>query len=406
MIHTSHEKIKILLLENIHPIAAEKLKEAGFEVVLESSSLDEPEIIKVINNFNILGIRSKTQLTHKLFAQAPHLLSVGAFCIGTNQIDLKAANRAGTAVFNAPYSNTRSVAELVISEMIALSRCLADRSMQAHQGQWVKSALGCREVRGKTLGIVGYGHIGSQVSILAEAMGMKVFYFDIVKKLPLGNSKAVDTFDELLKISDFLTLHVPETSQTKNMVSEKQLKIIKKGSYLINASRGTVVDIDALASALKSQHISGAAIDVFPYEPQNNSEKFETPLRGLPNVILTPHIGGSTEEAQEAIGLEVADSFIKYIKMGSTTGAVNFPNVDLPSSHRDSVRIMNVHKNVPGVLKNINEIIATEGANITSQYLATDSEIGYVVMDIEQSTIKETAQKIAQLNTSIRTRTL
>lgn len=399
---------KILLLENIHPIATDRLKDTGFQVVNESASLGEDDLLKVIGNFDILGIRSKTNLSAKFFEKAPHLLTVGAFCIGTNQIDLIRANQMGIPVFNAPYSNTRSVAEMVIAQMISLARNLGDRNMQAHQGAWNKSAKGCYEVRGKILGIVGYGHIGSQLSVLAEALGLHVLYFDIVKKLPLGNSKAANSLEELLKYSDFVSLHVPETPQTKNMISEKELKLMKKGAYLINASRGTVIDIPALVSALKSGHIGGAAVDVFPDEPQSNSETFESPLRGLSNVILSPHIGGSTEEAQEAIGLEVAESFIKFIRNGSTRGAVNFPNVDLPT-HQKSVRLLNVHKNVPGVLKDINEIVARSGANISAQYLSTDAEIGYLVMDMESSgptdtKAQTTADQIASLKTNIKTR--
>lgn len=399
---------KILLLENIHPIATDRLKDTGFQVVNESASLGEDDLLKVIGNFDILGIRSKTNLSAKFFEKAPHLLTVGAFCIGTNQIDLIRANQMGIPVFNAPYSNTRSVAEMVIAQMISLARNLGDRNMQAHQGAWNKSAKGCYEVRGKILGIVGYGHIGSQLSVLAEALGLHVLYFDIVKKLPLGNSKAANSLEELLKYSDFVSLHVPETPQTKNMISEKELKLMKKGAYLINASRGTVIDIPALVSALKSGHIGGAAVDVFPDEPQSNSETFESPLRGLSNVILSPHIGGSTEEAQEAIGVEVAESFIKFIRNGSTRGAVNFPNVDLPT-HQKSVRLLNVHKNVPGVLKDINEIVARSGANISAQYLSTDAEIGYLVMDMESSgptdtKAQTTADQIASLKTNIKTR--
>lgn len=394
---------KILLLENIHPVATDKLKDAGFQVVNESASLNEADLLKVIGNFDVLGIRSKTNLSADFLEKASHLLAIGAFCIGTNQIDLVKSNKLGIPVFNAPYSNTRSVAEMVIAQMISLSRNLGDRNMQAHQGKWNKSANGCYEVRGKVLGIVGYGHIGSQLSILAESLGLHVVYYDVVKKLPLGNSRSADSLEELLKYSDFVSLHVPETPQTKNMIGAKELKQMKKGAFLINASRGTVVDISALVDALKSKHIGGTAVDVFPYEPQSNSETFETPLRGLSNVILSPHIAGSTEEAQEAIGVEVAESFIKFIRNGSTRGAVNFPNVDLPA-HENSVRLLNVHKNVPGVLKDINEIVAQAGANISAQYLSTDSEIGYLVMDLENAKAQDTADRISKLKTNIKTR--
>ncbi len=394
---------KILLLENIHPVATDRLKDAGFHIVNESASMNEADLLKVIGNFDALGIRSKTNLSANFFDKAPNLLTVGAFCIGTNQVDLVKSNQLGVPVFNAPYSNTRSVAEMVIAQMISLARNLGDRNMQAHQGKWNKSAQGCYEVRGKVLGIVGYGHIGSQLSVLAESLGLHVIYYDVVKKLPLGNSRAADSLDELLKYSDFVSLHVPETPQTKNMISEKQLNQMKKGAFLINASRGTVIDIPALVSSLKSSHLGGVAVDVFPNEPQSNSETFKSPLRGISNVILSPHIGGSTEEAQEAIGLEVAESFIKFLRNGSTRGAVNFPNVDLPT-HENSVRLLNVHKNVPGVLKDINEIVAKSGANISAQYLSTDSEIGYLVMDLESVNAQQTADEISKLKTNIKTR--
>lgn len=394
---------KILLLENVHPVATDRLKDAGFHVVNEGASLSEEELLKVIKNFDVLGIRSKTNLSANFFDKASHLLTVGAFCIGTNQIDLVKSNKTGIPVFNAPYSNTRSVAEMVIAQMISLARNLGDRNMQAHQGKWNKSANGCFEVRGKILGIVGYGHIGSQLSVLAESLGLHVIYYDVVKKLPLGNARSAESLSELFKYSDFVTLHVPETPQTKNMISQKELAQMKKGAFLINASRGTVIDIPALVESLKSKHIGGVAVDVFPYEPQSNSETFETPLRGLSNVILSPHIGGSTEEAQEAIGLEVAESFIKFIKNGSTRGSVNFPNVDLPA-HEKTVRLLNVHKNVPGVLKDINEIVAQAGANISAQYLSTDAEIGYLVMDLENAQAQETSDRISKLKTNIKTR--
>lgn len=399
------QQTKVLLVENVHPIATEKLKDAGFHVVNENASLNETDLLKVIKNFDVLGIRSKTNLSAEFFDKAQHLLTVGAFCIGTNQIDLVKANKVGVPVFNAPYSNTRSVAEMVIAQMISLARNLGDKNMQAHQGKWNKSANGCYEVRGKTLGIVGYGHIGSQLSVLAESLGLQVIYHDVIKKLPLGNSKTAGSLADLLKNSDFISLHVPETAQTKNMISQKEFSQMRKGAFLINASRGTVIDIPALVEALKSNRIGGVALDVFPYEPQSNSESFQSPLQGLSNVILSPHIGGSTEEAQEAIGVEVAESFIKFIKNGSTRGAVNFPNVDLPI-HDKTVRLLNVHKNVPGVLKDINEIVAQAGANISAQYLSTDSEIGYLVMDLENAKAQDTADRISKLTTNIKTRIL
>lgn len=400
---TSHSKIKILLVESIHPVAKEQLESAGFDVTLINHSPDEAELIQLIPQYQILGIRSKTNLTRTFFQSSSHLLAVGAFCIGTNQIDLESANRKGVPAFNAPYSNTRSVAELVIAEIIALSRQLGDRNNGAHQGEWIKSAIGSREVRGKTLGIVGYGHIGSQLSILAEALGLKVIFYDIIKKLPLGNAQSTGSLEELLGLSDFVSLHVPETPQTKDLIGAQELKKMKRGSYLINASRGTVVDIMALAEALKEKHLLGAAIDVFPEEPASNKEKFVSPLQKLSNVILTPHIGGSTEEAQYNIGVEVAQSLTQYIKNGSTTGAVNFPNVDLPI-HRACRRIINVHRNEPGVLGEINGIVSKEGANILGQYLATDKNIGYLVMDLEKGEADRVAKEITLLKRSIHTR--
>ncbi|MCC6277923.1 MAG: phosphoglycerate dehydrogenase [Oligoflexia bacterium] len=398
-------KIKILLLENIHPRAHEMFKKEGYDVEGVKQALSESELLKRIEDVHVLGIRSKTQLTKKLFENAPRLLSVGAFCIGTNQIDLSAAKRRGVCVFNAPFSNTRSVAELIMAEVVMLSRQIGDRNAGTHLGQWNKAATGCYEVRGKTLGIVGYGHIGSQVSVLAESFGMKVQYFDIITKMPMGNSHQVETLDDLLEVSDFVTLHVPETPQTKNIISQKQLKKMKKGSYLLNASRGTVVDVEALADALKSKHLAGAAVDVFPVEPESNDEKFKSPLQGMANVILTPHIGGSTEEAQQNIGVEVATSLTKYINGGSTTGSVNFPQVDLPVQTQVH-RILNVHKNVPGVLKDINSIISDEGANIQGQFLSTDSDIGYLIVDLDQRVAEKVKERIKALPTSIKTRIL
>lgn len=400
---TMDKKLKILLVENIHPVAKERLLSEGFEVEWMKDSPSESELMKLVQDVHALGIRSKTQVTEKILNSGKNLLSVGCFCIGTNQVELKSANGMGIPVFNAPYSNTRSVAELVIAEMIGLSRQLTERSHKAHVGEWIKSAEGSREVRGKTVGIVGYGHIGSQVSVLAEAIGMKVAYFDIVKKLPLGNAQNTQTMLELLEISDFVTLHVPETQQTKNMITKAELSRMKKGSYLINASRGTVVVIEDLVEALKTGQLGGCAIDVFPMEPSSNKEKFSSPLQGLPNVILTPHIGGSTEEAQYAIGLEVADSFTRFLRNGSTSGAVNFPSVDLPV-HQGARRILNVHKNEPGVLREINSIVSEAGANIQAQYLSTDEYIGYLVMDVEQADAIPLADKISKLSRSIRTR--
>jgi D-3-phosphoglycerate dehydrogenase len=396
-------KPRILLVENIHSIAKEILESEGYEVDLLTYAPDEAELIQRIPNYCALGIRSKTELTAKVLEHTGQVLSIGCFCIGTNQVDLLTARRKGVAVFNAPHSNTRSVAELVIAEMIALSRQLGDRNTKAHSGEWVKSAEGSREVRGKTLGIVGYGHIGSQVSILAEAMGLKVLFYDTVKKLPLGNARSMNSLEDLLAASDFVTLHVPEIPETMNMIGARELSKMKKGSYLINASRGTVVVIEALVEALKSKHIAGCAVDVFPVEPSSNKEKFVSPLQTLSNVILTPHIGGSTEEAQKAIGVEVAESFRRFLKIGSSSGAVNFPNVDLPIKKGTS-RILNVHRNEPGVLGEINTIISKAGANIEGQYLSTDDEIGYLVMDVHSTHADQLATDIGKLNRSIRTR--
>jgi D-3-phosphoglycerate dehydrogenase len=394
---------RILLLENIHEVAQTRLQEVGFQVERLSHSPAEKELNTLLKQFDAVGIRSKTELRKSVLVENPHLMAVGAFCIGTNQVDLADANILGIPVFNAPHSNTRSVAELVIAEMIALSRRLGDRSAMAHKGEWIKSAEGSREIRGKTLGIVGYGHIGSQVSVLAEALGMKVMFYDVIKKLNLGNALIANSLDELLKNSDFVTLHVPETPQTANLITAKELSKMKKGAFLLNASRGTVVVIEDLAQALSSGHLGGCAIDVFPVEPASNKEKFQSPLQGLPNVILTPHIGGSTEEAQYSIGLEVAESFIRFFKIGSTSGAVNFPQVDLPFT-KNVQRIINVHLNQPGILGEINQVVSKAGANITSQYLSTDDKIGYLVMDFENIDAKGLNEEIQKLKRSIRTR--
>jgi len=400
-------EIRILLLENIHPVALEMLKDEGFNVEAVKSALTEAELLVRAKDVHILGIRSKTKLTRKYFESARKLLSVGAFCIGTNQIELEPARSHGVPVFNAPFSNTRSVAELVLAEIVILSRQVGDRSQQLHKGKWDKSAVGCFEVRGKTLGIIGYGHIGSQLSVLAESFGMKVVYYDIVTKMPIGNSRQIQKMDDLLAQSDFVTLHVPETPQTKNMIGAKQLAQMKKGSYLINASRGTVIEIPALSESLKAKHLSGCAIDVFPEEPESNDQVFKSEIQNLPNVILTPHIGGSTEEAQQNIGIEVATSISKFINNGSTTGSVNFPVVDLPIQNQGSShRILNIHKNVPGVLKNINSIISDVGANISGQYLATDPEIGYLIVDLDKQLSEKVREQVAALSTSIRTRIL
>lgn len=397
-------KKRILLLENIHPKTKTAFEQLGFAVDTEKTAFTEVELLKCIADYDILGIRSKTQITAKVLEQAHKLKAIGCFCIGTNQVDIDKATVCGVPIFNAPYSNTRSVAELVIAEIVALSRNFCDLSKQVHQGVWTKSAAGSREVRGKVLGIVGYGHIGSQVSILAEAMGMEVIYYDVIKKLPLGNAKNELTLEGLLKKSDFVTLHVPETPETKNMIAKKQFSQMKDGSYLINASRGTVVVIEDLKAGLDSKRIAGAAVDVFPSEPKNNDEKFVSLLQGIPNVILTPHIGGSTEEAQEAIGSEVSHSLSGYLLHGKSYGAVGFPSLDIPEKKMDITRIANVHKNVPGVLGEINSIVSRKGANIRAQYLSTNEQIGYLVMDLEavKNTV-DVAEDITKLKTSIKT---
>lgn len=400
---TSTEPLKILLVENIHPVAQERLREEGYETDLINHAPDEKELLSVLSKYNVIGIRSKTELSEKVLQSNPGLITVGCFCIGTNQVALNKANLLGLPVFNAPHSNTRSVAELILAEIVSLARQLGDRNMAAHRGDWLKIAEGSHEIRGKTLGIVGYGHIGSQVSILAESFGMKVVFYDVVKKLPLGNARAINQLPELLSQADFVTLHVPETMVTKNMISAQQLALMKEGSYLLNASRGTVVDILALSMALKEGHLAGAALDVFPEEPSSSKQKFISPLQGLKNVILTPHIGGSTEEAQYSIGVEVSESLLRYLKSGSSAGAVNFPQVDL-SVMEGAHRILNVHRNEPGVLGEINSLVSKYGANIKAQVLSTDAQIGYLLMDVERTEAQVLSQEISKLSRSIRTR--
>ena len=399
------EKIKILLLENIHVGAKELLTQQGFSVDLRKPSLSEAELVAAIADVHVLGIRSKTHVTAEVLHAARRLLAVGCFCIGTNQVDLDTANRCGVPVFNAPFSNTRSVAELVIAEIIGLSRQLYDRSREVHEGRWRKISDGSREVRGKTLGIVGYGHIGSQVGVLAEMMGLRVIFYDIRTCMPHGNNRQVDSLDEVLTTSDFVTLHVPATNKTHEMIGPAELGRMKRGSYLLNLSRGTVVVIDALAEAIKSERLAGAAIDVYPEEPEKNGDTFASPLQGLPNVILTPHVGGSTEEAQAAIGIEVATSLTKLINTGATTGAVNFPQIELPPEPGKH-RILNVHRNVPGVLRDINRIVSDRNANIHAQVLSTDPNIGYLMMDLDQEVSNEVKQDISELATNIKTRIL
>jgi D-3-phosphoglycerate dehydrogenase len=379
----SKDKMKIVLLEGIHRSAVEAFQADGYtNVEYHDKSLPEPQLLEAVRDAYLLGIRSSTQLTKNIFAAARHLIGVGCFCIGTNQVDLISAQEHGVAVFNAPFSNTRSVAELVLAEIVLLMRGIPARNAAAHRGQWLKTAAGSREARGKTLGIVGYGHIGTQVGVLAEALGMNVIFYDIEMKLALGNARSMPTLEALLEAADVVTLHVPQTPQTTKMIDAAALKRMKKGAALINAARGSVVDIDALVCALDSKHLSGAAIDVFPKEPKSNSEEFVSPLRGRDNVILTPHVGGSTQEAQRDIGIEVSSKLIKYSNNGSTLGAVNFPEVSLPE-HAGQHRLLHVHRNQPGVMSQINAIFSDAKINIAGQYLQTNPKIGYVVIDIE-----------------------
>ncbi|MCC5813289.1 MAG: phosphoglycerate dehydrogenase, partial [Leptospira sp.] len=357
-------KINVLLLENVHQDAYEMFQKDGFNVRLEKAAFSEEELLETIPDIHVLGIRSKTQITLPVLEKANRLLTIGCFCIGTNQVNLDEAEKRAVPVFNAPYSNTRSVAELVIGEIICLARKVGDQIRNNHEGRWTKVSSGCHEIRGKTLGIVGYGHIGSQVSVLAESMGMKVIYYDIQSKLPLGNAIAMPTYQELLKRVDFISFHVPENESTYNLFTKEQIKFMKQGSYVINASRGKVVQIDDLADAIRNGHIVGAAVDVFPEEPKSNDEVFQTPLQNLPNVILTSHIGGSTEEAQRNIGTEVAEKLIKFINNGSTSFSVNFPNIEMGSIKQGYYRILNIHKNQPGFLRDINSIISDLGGNI------------------------------------------
>jgi D-3-phosphoglycerate dehydrogenase len=397
--------IKVLLLENVHASAVELFGKEGFQVEAVKGALKEDELKRRVQDVHLLGIRSKTQITAGVLAEAKRLLGVGCFCIGTNQVDVEAANVLGVPVFNAPFSNTRSVAEMIIGEIVFLARRLGDRSREVHEGKWRKVSEGSVEVRGKTLGIVGYGHIGSQVGVLAEAMGMRVVFYDIATKLPMGNNRSVPALAELLAASDFVTLHVPATPQTVGLVGKEQLAQMRDGAHLLNASRGTVVDIPALAEAIRSGKVGGAAVDVYPDEPESNSDEFRSPLRGLPNVILSPHVGGSTMEAQEAIGREVGTSLSKYVNSGATTGAVNFPQLELapsPGAHR----ILNVHRNVPGVLRDINKIVSEHNANVRAQVLGTDAKIGYLVMDLDQELSTDVKRAIGALPTSIKTRIL
>ncbi|SIQ57004.1 phosphoglycerate dehydrogenase [Maribacter ulvicola] len=397
-------RIKVLLLENVHTAAFDNLSEDGFSVELIKHSLSEEELLEKIKGVHVLGIRSKTQVTQTVLDAADKLLVVGAFCIGTTQIDLDAAKKKGVVVFNAPYSNTRSVVELAIGEIIMLMRSVFDRSREIHEGQWQKTAAGSREVRGKNLGIVGYGNIGKQLSVLAEAMGMRVYYYDVDDKLALGNAVKCNSLEDLLNVSDVVTLHIDDNKANKNFIGEREIQQMKKGAMLINLSRGFVVDIDALANGLKEGHVGGAAVDVYPDEPRSNGE-FKTKLQGFPNVILTPHVGGSTEEAQRDIADFVPNKIMDYINSGNTVDAVNFPNIRLPKQNK-SHRFLHIHKNVPGIMAKINKVLAEYELNISSQYLSTDNEVGYVITDLDKEYNKDVIKALRKVENTIKFRVL
>jgi D-3-phosphoglycerate dehydrogenase len=400
------DKLRFVLLEGIHPSAVDTLNADGYtQVVTHPKALAGEDLAAAIADAHFLGIRSRTQLTDTVLERAGKLAAIGAFCIGTNQIDLGSAMRRGIPVFNAPFSNTRSVAELVLAEIIMLMRGIPHKNAVLHRNGWVKSAEGSYEVRGKVLGIVGYGHIGTQIGVLAEQMGMQVVFVDIETKLPLGNAKQLSSLEALLDAADVVTLHVPETPATQRMIGPQQLARMRPGSHLINASRGTVVDIDALAQALESKHLAGAAIDVFPAEPQGNDARFESALVRFDNVLLTPHIGGSTAEAQENIGREVASKLVRYSDNGSTVSAVNFPEVSLPE-HTGRCRLLHIHRNVPGVMARINERFSAAGINIAAQYLRTNEEVGYVVIDVDTTASKVAQDELCAVPGTIRCRIL
>lgn len=399
-------KIRFLLLEGVHQNAIDTLNAAGYtNIEYITGALPEAELKEKIADAHFVGIRSRTQLTEDVFECAQKLVAVGCFCIGTNQVDLNAARERGIAVFNAPYSNTRSVAELVLAQAIMLMRGIPQRNAACHRGGWMKSATDSFEVRGKKLGIIGYGSIGTQFSVLAEALGMQVYFYDVVTKLPLGNATQVGTLHELLAMSDVVSLHVPELPSTEWMIGEKEIRTMKKGSILMNAARGTVVVIDALAAAIKDGHLGGAAIDVFPVEPRANGEEFESPLRGCDNVILTPHIGGSTQEAQANIGLEVAEKLVKYSDNGTSVSSVNFPEMALPS-HPGKHRILHIHQNIPGVMGAINKVFADNEINVSGQFLRTDETVGYVVIDIDAAHSELALSKLQEVEGTMRCRIL
>ncbi|MBL8764103.1 MAG: phosphoglycerate dehydrogenase [Phycisphaerae bacterium] len=409
-------KIRVFLVEGIHPRAEAMFREEGFAVDAHDKSLSGPALERALAGAHVLGIRSKTEVDAPALGRAARLLALGCFCIGTNQVDAHAAASRGIPVFNSPFSNTRSVAELTIAEVIALFRDLAGKNERLHRGEWDKSAGGAHEVRGRTLGIVGYGRIGSQVSVLAEAMGMRVLFFDIARRLALGNARPVRTLDELLGQSDAVTLHVPATERTERMIGRAQLRKMKKGAYLINNARGTVVDVPALAESIREKRLAGAAIDVFPVEPAGKGERFESELRALPGVILTPHIGGSTEEAQEAIAADAAEKLIRFINAGVTSGAVNVPEVDLPAQDAEADhaapgaprrhRILHFHRNVPGVLSKMHAVIAQLGVNIAGEYLQTRGDVGYVVLDVSPGKTDRIVRSLSDLPETIRVREL
>lgn len=397
--------MKALLLENIHPCANDVLREKGIEIETYKGSLNEDELIEALKGVELLGIRSRTHLTKKVLENSPELLAVGAYCIGTNQIDLHSASMKGVAVFNAPYSNTRSVAEIVIAEIIFLIRRLHDKIVKAHEGVWDKSAENAREVRGKKLGIVGYGNIGSQVSMLAEAMGMEVYYYDVVDKLTIGNAKRMSFLEDMLRIVDVVTVHVDGNPGNKNLIGKKEFEIMKDGVILLNLSRGFVVDVEALKDNIQSGKVAGASLDVFPEEPKDADEKFVSPLQNLPNVLLTPHIGGSTEEAQYNIGEFVSNKLLEYVYTGSTYTSVNFPKIQLPSVS-DSHRLLHVHENVPGVLSQINAIFARNDVNVVAQYLRTNEKIGYVIADVDTKYKQSLFDDLKQVVRTIKVRIL
>jgi D-3-phosphoglycerate dehydrogenase len=399
-------KLKVLLLEGIHPTAERIFRDAGYEnIETVKTALTGDELKAKLEGVHFLGIRSRTTLTRDIFEAADKLVAVGCYCIGTNQVDLTAATEHGVVVFNAPYSNTRSVAELVLAEAILLLRGIPEKSAQAHRGGWAKTANDSFEIRGKTLGIVGYGSIGSQLSVLAESLGMRVIFYDVVSKLPLGNASQIPSLEGLLGQADIVTLHVPDLPSTRNLMDQERISQMKPKSILINASRGTVVDIDALTKALEEKHLLGTAIDVFPVEPKSNNDEFISPLRGFDNAILTPHIGGSTQEAQENIGVEVAEKLVRYSDNGSTLTSVNFPEVALPP-HPNHHRLLHVHENRPGVLSAINSVFAENDINIGSQFLQTSDKIGYVVIDVDRDYSDMALQKLSKIEGTIRCRVL